>query len=88
MAERRVVLSPIVLEERDHGSTPLDLLRRAALFPASAVGSVQNQVAYLFGMTCGIGNGHSATLRDPQQWKTLQLQSVDDALKVVDPCLK
>jgi hypothetical protein len=52
---------------------------------AACARAEQDQVRHPFRVTSGVGNGNCSTLRHAEERQLLELASVGDGLKVIEP---
>ncbi|MDT4870682.1 hypothetical protein FQZ97_1057700 [compost metagenome] len=86
LAEGCVVAPPAEADQVDQGLCfqPLGITG-GALQRAARVGTGQDQVRHLVGVSHGVGDGHRTALRHADQRETAQAQAVDNGFEVTNP---
>jgi hypothetical protein len=63
----------------------LEVLRIAAVLPASRVGTVEDQMTDPLGMSCRVGGGHRTALRNAEKGKPFEAERIHHGVQVAHP---
>src|SRR6516162_8531904 len=82
LAERRIVLAPVLPHQRSHSCTSSDFVRVSAGTPALRISSPEYEMRHALRMLDHVGDGDRTALGNPEQRKLVEMSRIDDAFEV------
>src|SRR5215472_4454379 len=82
LAERRIVLAPVLPHQRCHSCTSSDFVRVSAGTPTLRISSPEYEMRDALRMLDRVGDGDRTALGNPEQRKPIELSCIDDAFEV------